>query len=143
MRVRRDRLRESTRGARAQEEERTPPIAHDAGPAPRAQWVGFFLAPAAFFAHLQVRYVLVPWACVRHGEAWIHVVGAISVALAALGAYAAWHTWQGAGREAPGEAGGAVPRTRLLGVVGLGMSLMFTLLLLGQWLTAFFLSACQ
>ena len=119
------------------------PVAHDAGPAPRAQWIGFFLAPAVFFAHLQLTYVLVPWACVRNGELWIHLVGALSVVLAALGAYVALRTWQRAGREDPGEAGGAVPRTRMLGVIGVGMSLLFTLLLLAQWSTAFFLSACQ
>jgi hypothetical protein len=132
-------------GATERPHHQTPdaPVEHDPGPAPRAQWVGFFLAPAAFFAHLQLRYVLVPWACVRDGEASIHLVGALSVVLAALGAFVAWRTWQRAGAEDPGEAGGAMPRTRLLGVVGLGMSLLFTLLLLAQWATAFFLSPCQ
>jgi hypothetical protein len=117
--------------------------AYDPGPAPRAQWVGLFLAPAAFFTHLQVRYVLVPWACATNGQLWIHVVDALALAIAMLGAFVAWRTWQSAGREKPGEAGGAVPRTRMLGVVGFGMSLMFALVLLGQWTGAFFLSACQ
>lgn len=116
---------------------------HDPGPAPRAQWVGVFLAPAAFFAHLQVRYVLVPWACATNAQLWIHVAGALALAIVVLGAFAAWRTWQSAGRGEPGEAGGAMPRTRMLGVVGLGMSLMFALVLLGQWTSAFFFSACQ
>jgi hypothetical protein len=117
--------------------------AHDAGPAPRAQWVGFFLAPAAFFAHLQIRYVLVPWACATNGQLWIHVVDVLALALALLGAFVAWRAWRSAGREDPSEAAGAVPRTRLLAVVGLGMSLMCVLMLLGQWAGAFFFSACQ
>jgi len=116
---------------------------HDAGPAPRAQWVGLFLAPAAFFAHLQVRYVLVPWACATNGQLWIHVVGVVSLAIAVLGAFAAWRTLQSAGRDAPGEAGIALPRTRMLGVMGLGISLTFVLVLVGQWAGAFFFSACQ
>lgn len=116
---------------------------HDPGPAPRAQWVGVFLAPAAFFAHLQVRYVLVPWACATNGQLWIHVVGVLSITITTVGAFAAWRTWQSAGREARGDGGGAIPRTRMLGVVGLGMSLMFVLVLLGQWASAFFFSACQ
>ena len=105
---------------------------HDAGPAPRAQWVGVFLAPAGFFAHLQIRYVLVPWACATNGQLWIHVVDVLALALALLGAYIAWRTWRS-----------AVPRTRLLAVVGLGTSLMCALVLVGQWAGAFFLSACQ
>ena len=116
---------------------------HDPGPAPRAQWVGMFLAPAAFFAHLQVRYVLVPWACATNGQLWIHVVGVLSLAIAVLGALAARRTWRSAGGEDPTEAGGAMPRTRMLGVMGVGISLMFILVLLGQWLSAFFFSACQ
>lgn len=116
---------------------------HDPGPAPRAQWVGMFLAPAAFFAHLQVRYVLVPWACATNGQLWIHVVGVLSLAIAGFGAFAAWRTVQRAGREQPGEADGVIPRTRMLGVMGLGISLMFVLVLLGQWASVFFFSACQ
>lgn len=126
-----------------QREERAARAAHDAGPAPRAQWVGLFLAAATFFAHLQVRYVLVPWACATNGQLWIHVVDVVAIALALLGAFVAWRTWQRAGREEPSEAGGAIPRTRMMGVMGLGMSLMFALLLLGQWVTNFFFSPCQ
>jgi hypothetical protein len=132
----RARAREAAREAAREE-------AHDPGPAPRAQWIGFFLAPAAFFAHLQIRYVLVPWACATSGQLWIHVVDVLALALALLGAFIAWRTWQSAGREEPSEAGGAVPRTRMMGVMGLGASLMFALVLLGQWMTTFFFSPCQ
>ena len=111
--------------------------------APIGQWVGFFLAPAVFFAHLQIAYALVPWACVRDGELWIHVVGVASVLLALAGIAAAWRVWARTGRGAPGEDGGAVPRTRFLAVSGLCMSTMFALLLLAQWVTAFFISPCQ
>jgi len=31
----------------------------------------------------------------------------------------------------------------MMGVMGLGMSLMFALVLLGQWMTTFFFSPCQ
>jgi hypothetical protein len=118
-------------------------VAREAEPAPRAQWVGFFLAPAAFFAHLQIRYVLVPWACATNGQLWIHVVDVLALALALLGAFAAWRAWRSAGGDRPGEGAGAVPRTRLIAVVGLGSSLMCALMLLGQWAGAFFFSACQ
>ena len=134
------------RAERAEElvrEARAARAAHDPGPAPRRQWVGLSLAPAAFFTHLQVRYVLVPWACATNGAIWIHVVDVLALALALLGAFVAWRTWQLAGRDKPGEAAGAVPRTRMMGVMGLGASLMFALVLLGQWMTTFFFSPCQ
>ena len=117
---------------------------HRAGPAPVAQWVGLGLAPATFVVHLQVGYLLVLWACGnRAHELWIHVAGVLSVVLAAVGTWAAWLAWVKAGAEAPGEGPGPVPRTRLLAVSGLGMSALLTLLLLAQWVTAFFLSPCH
>ncbi len=107
------------------------------------QWIGLFLAPTVFFAHLQVTYLLVSWACATGTTLWLHVAGVIGVLLAAAGTAVAWVTWQRIGRHAPGEAGGPGPRARLLAVTGLGTSAMFVLLLLGQWVPVFFLSPCQ
>jgi hypothetical protein len=135
--------RRAERAEQLKQEERAARAAHDPGPAPRAPWVGVFLAPAAVFSHLQVRYVLVPWACATNGSLWIHVVDVLAIAVALLGAFVAWRTWQRAGRDDPSEAGGAVPRTRMLAVTGVGASLMFALVLLAQWMTSFFFSPCQ
>jgi hypothetical protein len=111
--------------------------------APLLQWIGFFLAPAAFFAHMQIGYVVVPWACATHGDAWMHVIGLAALALAATGMLAAWRTWMRAGRDVPGESGGALPRTRFLGAIGLGMSAIITLVIFAQWIASFFISTCQ
>jgi hypothetical protein len=78
-----------------------------------------------------------------NGWPWIHVVDVLALAISLLGAFAAWRTWQRAGRGDPSEAGGALPRTRMMGVTGVGTSLMFALVLLGQWMTSFFLNPCQ
>ncbi len=107
------------------------------------QWTGLLFAPAVFFAHLQVAYVAVRWACVHDGQVWIHVLGALSVVLAAAGMLAAWRVWREAGGDAPGEAGGALPRARFLGVCGLCVSAIFVLVLAAQWAAAFFISPCQ
>ncbi len=135
--------RRAERAERAQRDAQAAHDARDLGPAPRAQWVGLFLAPAAFFTHIEVKYNLVPWACATNGRLWVHVVDVLALALALLGALVAWRTWERAGREEPSEAGGAIPRTRMLGAMGVGTSLMFALVLLGQWMTSFFFSPCQ
>ena len=107
------------------------------------QWIGLLFAPAVFFAHLQVAYVMVSWACLHEGEVWIHVLGALSVVLAAAGMWAAWRVWGEAGRGAPGEGGGAVPRARFMAVCGLLVSAAFVLILAAQWVAAFFISPCK
>jgi hypothetical protein len=117
---------------------------HLEGPAPLAQWLGLLLAPAAFFVHLQTAYVLMLWACARgSGTLWIHVAGILAVVLGALGLWAAWLTWTRASGEEPGEGGGPVPRTRLLGAAGLGVSALMVLLIASQWLAVFLVPMCQ
>jgi hypothetical protein len=109
----------------------------------KLQWVGLFLAPATFFAHLQIGYVLVPWSCTRHNDVWLHVVNLLAVLLAIAGAWVAWRVHARAESAASNDGPGAVPRTRFLGVVGLGSSGMFVLLLAAQAVEAISLSPCQ
>ena len=107
------------------------------------QWVGLLLAPAAFFLHLQFAYAVVPWACRHRNDFWIHASGIASVVLAALGTFIAWQVWQREGGTDPGEGYGIAPRARFLGVVGLGVSAVITLILLAQWVAAFVVSSCE
>ena len=111
--------------------------------APALQWVGFFLSPAVFFVHLVLGYNLVPWACTKEQDIWVHVVGVAAVILSAFGTFAAWTTWMRAGREEPGEGPGSLPRTRFVGATALGMNAVITLILLMQWVAAFFIGTCQ
>src|SRR5688500_5278951 len=90
--------------------------ATEPGPGLAAQWTGLLLAPATFFAHLQVAYVLVPRACRYDADVWLHVVGVASVALAAAGTWVAWRVWTEAGRHESTEPGGRLPRARFLGL---------------------------
>ena len=112
-------------------------------PSLTAQWVGMLLAPAVFFTHLQGAYVLVPRACRYHADVWLHVVGVASVVVAAFGTLTAWRVWSDAGRHQTTETGGPVPRARFLGLSGLGVSALLTLILLAQWVAVFFISPCQ
>ncbi len=118
-------------------------LSEERAPAPVLQWIGLLLPAATFFAHLQIGYVLVPWACAAKQDVWVHVAGVAAVGVAALGTLAAWRSWVRAGGDDPGESGGAVPRTRFLGATGVGMGLIFTLILIAQWVAAFFIGTCQ
>jgi hypothetical protein len=111
--------------------------------APVLQWVGLFLAPAAFFAHLQVNYVLVPWACTTGLRIWIHIVSLTALVLALAGALAGWRVHERAESDAPNDNAGAVPRMRFLGVVGLCASAIFALLLAAQLVAGIIISPCQ
>jgi hypothetical protein len=111
--------------------------------APALQWVGLFLAPAAFFAHLQIAYVLVPWACVTRGHFWVHLSAFLAIVLALAGAWAGWQAHASAANEQDNEGAGSVPRTRFLGTTGLCTSGLFALILVAQWAAGFIISPCQ
>ena len=108
--------------------------------APVLQWIGVFLAPAAFFTHLQLNYVVVPWSCTTHRRIWVHVVSLIAVALALAGTWAAVRVHR---RTTDASGSSAIPRTRFLGVVGLLMSGVFSLLLVAQLVAGLVISPCQ
>jgi hypothetical protein len=110
---------------------------------PALQWIGLFLAPAAFFVHLQVAYVLVPWACATRSPLWVHVGGLIAVAIALAGAAAAWSVQGGTAAHADEDRAGPSPRSHFLGTVGLYMSALFALILAAQWVAGFVISPCQ
>jgi hypothetical protein len=111
--------------------------------APLLQWIGFFLAPAVFFIHLQLAYVLVPWACATGLRIWIHVATLAAVLLAIAGTGAAWRVHARAEGVANNDDAGAIPRTRFLGVLGLCQSTIFVLLLVAQLIAGVVISPCQ
>ena len=124
-------------------------LGHGREPAPLLQWLGFFLAPAVFFAHLEIAYVLIPWSCTKQDELWQHLVGLLAVVLSLAGVAAAWITRarsSEAGEHPPGhpvEGPGALFRTRFMGDTGLGMSAVISLILLMQWIAGFIITVCQ
>jgi hypothetical protein len=106
------------------------------------QGVGIFLAPTVFFAHLQIGYVLVPWACAARQPGSMHAVAIAAIVLSLAGTLAARRVWRRAGRSARDD-GSALARARFLGAVGCGMSAAFTLILVMQAMAGFVISPCQ
>jgi hypothetical protein len=114
------------------------------GPASKLQWVGLFLAPLVFAVHFQLNYLLVMWVCGNDvGTFVIHATSVIALALSLAGGRAAWITWKRGGDETPSDGEGVLPRTRLLGVLGMGMSGILTLILLMQFISGFVPPRCQ
>lgn len=109
----------------------------------RRQWIGLFLAPAAFFARLQIAYVIVPWACVTGGRVWLHLVDLLAVALALVGGWIAWSVHRDSNGNSRPDGADAISRGRFLGLVGAWTSVLFALLLAAQATAGVVLSPCQ
>ncbi len=115
-----------------------------AGPAPKLQWIGMFLSPAALLLHMQVNYLLVLYICgTSIGRGPVYAAGFIALALSATGCVAAWFTWTRGGHGPPGSDSGPYPRTRMLGAVGLGVSAIAFLVLVAQVMAAVIGVTCE
>ncbi len=110
---------------------------------PLVEWAGVLAGPLAFLLNLQVSYMLVPWACATGAQGTLYFVAAGALLLSGLGGLTSWRVWQRRGREWPGDEAGAVPRSRLLAVLGLLTSVLFALVIVAQGIPTFILSACQ
>lgn len=109
--------------------------------APVLQWIGVFLAPTVYFAHLQLNYVLVPWSCATHQRIWVHITSLVAVLLALSGIWAARRVHA---RAANGHADDdTLPRLRFLGLLGVLIGALFTLLLVAQLVAGLVISPCQ
>lgn len=110
---------------------------------PRRQWIGLFLAPAVFFARLQIAYVIVPWACVTGGRGWLHLVDLLAVALALAGGWLAWTVQRESSDRSRPDGADAISRANFLGLVGVWSSALFALLLAAQGTAGMVISPCQ
>jgi hypothetical protein len=108
-----------------------------------ALWLGFLAAPLIWFMNLQINYMLVPWVCVTGHRFSLFLVTLGALLLVASGGLVAWRAWQQTGWQWPDGAGGIIPRSRFLAVLGLLSSSLFFLVILAQGVPSFIVNACQ
>jgi len=110
-----------------------------------ALWAGALAGPLAFFLHLQLDYVYVPWTC-EHGGRWLlHLVALLAIALTAAGTALSWRNLDRAGRDWPEHAheGGSLARSRFVAGLGVAMGALFLLVMLAQWIPIWILDPCH
>ena len=105
------------------------------------QWTGLLAGPFAWGLHMQVNYSLVPWVCKNGVEILIHLVTVLALLITALGAFAAWRTWQEGEETNVDDA--ALSRTSFMGVLGLLTSAMFFLVIIAQEIPSYYFHPCQ
>ncbi len=110
-----------------------------------AQATGFLLPPIATLAGMQVAYAVVDATCRtgRQDVPAVHIVRFVTLLIVLGAGYVAWREWRSVGIEHPGDGGSRATRTRFTAWVGVFASALFSLVVIAQWLPAFFLSPCQ
>lgn len=108
-----------------------------------AQWFGVLAPALAMLTNVSLGFALVPWSCAAKTRVLLHAEIAVLVLVSVAAGIVAHHEWRrhGGGGEAD-DAGGPAARARFLGVMGIGSSVLFTLILLAQWLANAYLTPC-
>ena len=103
---------------------------------------GLYAGPVAWFVSQQARYSLVPWVCANKLPL-IHPVTPGASLIALLGAYLSWRALATAGAEPEPDSSGAGRPHRFVVVMGIGLALLFTLVIALQGAAAFVLEGCE
>jgi hypothetical protein len=108
-----------------------------------ALWTGFLAGPLVWLLSFGARWSLSGWVCAFHWKPALFVIAFVALLMVAGSGFLAWTEWQRVGREMPGEAGGAVARSRLLAMFGVALSALSLLLILSQAIPEIMLGACE
>ncbi|WP_420129398.1 hypothetical protein [Longimicrobium sp.] len=106
-------------------------------------WFAVLAAPLAWMLGLNAEYGLVRVACAKNSNLALHLVSLATLVIALAGGWVAWREWKRTGREGPGEDGGPLPRSRMMVVMGLMASALFSLAIVTQWVASLFFNPCM
>jgi hypothetical protein len=57
-------------------------------------WFGLIAPPAAWFIHLSLAYILVPFTCRIAGRGWLYVISAALAGVTVAAGVVAWRKWR-------------------------------------------------
>ena len=95
------------------------------------EWTGVLAAPIAWAAQFGFIYSLTKWSC-NHTAIVLQVITILGLAIVAAGAFAAWQTLSLVPVGATDDGGRSIDRSRFMGILGLCMSALFGVLIVGQ-----------
>jgi hydrogenase/urease accessory protein HupE len=113
-------------------------------PSPPRHWRGLLAglaAPTAWLAQIEANYALVPWACAHRNRSVFLLVSLAALAVSVWGGLFAWRSWPHP-EPLTGEPMG-IEGPRLLFLLGVVMSLSFTVVVIASAVPALLLSPCE
>jgi hypothetical protein len=106
-------------------------------------WAGVMAGPLAWALHQQVSYMLVPTACAKGTEGFLHLITLGALLIAAAGPLIAWRSWKRLPEGSTDEGDTKDTRRRFMALWGLILSLAFILVIVAGEIPSWFLGACD
>lgn len=106
-------------------------------------WIAVLGGAALWLFHFEALFALAPWACVFQRKAALYGISVAAFLLIMANAAFSFRLWQRFGREWAGDAGGPLPRARIMAIAGVFLNLGFATVVVAQSLSEFILGACE
>lgn len=109
-----------------------------------ALWYGLLGGPLVMFIHGAVNFVMVPWACGAGKQSALWLTTALCSLVAISAIFVAFRKWLQAGADWDHtQELGPVPEARFMAILGMAVSGLSLLVILGAGVASLFLGACQ
>jgi hypothetical protein len=106
-------------------------------------WISLLGSPLVWLTSFEARFAWVPWTCTFQTKLALHLIALVAFVLCAGLALLAWRQWKALGEGGPSAAGGVLPRSRFLSILGMVISLGCAMIVVAQTIPEFVLGACQ
>lgn len=107
-----------------------------------ALWFAVLGAATVWFLAQLIGYLFVPWAC-SHATTWpLHLITLPALAVSVFSGFTAYRLWKAEGERWSEDVPAREDRSRFLFELGMGSSALFSLLLLGHWISILILDPC-
>jgi hypothetical protein len=108
-----------------------------------ALWIGVLAGPVFWLCSFEAKFAWAPWACTFQTKLALYLVSLLALLLTAAAGVLAWRQWKELGKESPGEAGGALARSRFMAIGGIVFSASFCMVIVAQAIPELMLGACE
>jgi hypothetical protein len=103
---------------------------------------GIFAGPAAWLLNTQTNYALVPWIC-AHQMPLVPAIAVVMALFSLSGGFISWRAYDRAAVTPQPDSSGAGRPHRFTAMVGIGISMLFALVILTQGAAALVLHGCE
>lgn len=105
--------------------------------------LGVLLGPVVALINQQAIYAVNMWACGRGMHGTMHIAPALCLIVSLGAAWTSYRDWRAAGSGVEDEEATVLTRSRFLAILGIGISLFSSLIIVAQWAAIFVFDPCM
>jgi hypothetical protein len=106
-------------------------------------WIGVLAGPVLWLFSFEAKLYWNTWTCASQTKAAPFLIALVAFLLTAGAGLVAWRLWKELGKQAPGDGGDTLARSRLMALGGLVFSAGFCLVIVAQAIPDMLLEVCQ